>query len=187
MGQYFKAIILEKNNTAELIRTWVDPRSYNMGGTLMEHSYKGNKFVASLEYLISPLGMFYMSPVVWAGDYANREDDSSPNLNLLAEEEPFCKRMSNLPYTNMFEYRYIVNHSKKQYVDKNYEFDNSNNFHPLPLLTAEGNGRGSGDYKGFDIELVGTWARDILSVELDIPYGFTELVCKFSKKLTKYA
>lgn len=37
--------------------------------------------------------------------------------------------------------------------------------HPLPLLTAEGNGRGGGDYheQNPDIELVGTWARDSIS------------------------
>ena len=50
----------------------------------------------------------------------------------------------------------------------------------IHLLTAEGNGRGGGDYNGPDLELVGTWARDVISVEGLVPEGYTELVCKFS-------
>ena len=34
--------------------------------------------------------------------------------------------------------------------------------HPLPLLTAEGNGRGGGDYWGSNQRFVGTWARDFI-------------------------
>jgi hypothetical protein len=47
-------------------------------------------------------------------------------------------------------------------------------YHPLPLLTCEGNGRGGGDYRG-DSPLIGSWARDIISVEEVKPEGFEEL------------
>jgi hypothetical protein len=51
----------------------------------------------------------------------------------------------------------------------------------LPLLTAEGNGRGGGDYRGENENLIGSWARDIISVEMEIPDGYDELVCEFSR------
>jgi len=42
------------------------------------------------------------------------------------------------------------------------------NFHPLPLLTVEGNGRGGGDL--YDAPpFVGSWARDVISVEEALP------------------
>ena len=74
-------------------------------------------------------------------------------------------------------FRYIVNHSKKLFVDKEKL---TSNIHPLPLLTCEGNGRGGGDYGGSS-ELVGSWARDVISVERLAPASsdFTELVCEF--------
>jgi hypothetical protein len=74
------------------------------------------------------------------------------------------------------QYRYLVNHDTLQYVDKR----RGSFIHPLPLLTAEGNGRGGGDYYGRDKHMVGRWARHVLSVETDPPAGdFTELVVQF--------
>lgn len=47
----------------------------------------------------------------------------------------------------------------------------------IPLLTNESNGMGGGDFGGNDPkDLVGSWARNHLSVELEIPEGYTELV-----------
>ena len=37
-----------------------------------------------------------------------------------------------------------------------------------------GNGRGGGDYYGENEELVGTWARDVISIEKDKPNGYDE-------------
>ena len=75
MGQYYKIIILADNKyTKEVIRAWMCPQSCNCGAKLMEHSYKKSKIVQVLEYLISPIGMFYKSRIVWAGDYAPPED-----------------------------------------------------------------------------------------------------------------
>jgi hypothetical protein len=74
-------------------------------------------------------------------------------------------------------YRYIVNHSKKQFVDKMAckSGEEGIKYHPLPLLTCEGNGRGGGDYRG-DSPLIGAWARDVISVEEVAPLDFEELV-----------
>jgi hypothetical protein len=155
--------------------------------------------------------MFYCSRLVWAGDYADEEEGLGFNLfqivegdanevasanevvsaNEAKEKQNFFK---NFDY-EMKEFRYIVNHIKKQYVDKVAEVERQtqksmegNNrkslhyyVHPLPLLVAEGNGRGGGDYYGHNQELCGTWARDIISVENSIPDGYNELVCIFAE------
>ena len=64
--------------------------------------------------------------------------------------------------------RYIVNHTKKEYVDKKECPKDKDGWiiHPLPLLTAQGNGQGGGDYyTEDDSELfIGTWAGDSLEV-----------------------
>lgn len=79
---------------------------------------------------------------------------------------------------------FIVNHDKKEFVDKRrveretgqWTGDNDYRIHPLPLLTAEGNGRGGGDFRGEDSNnLIGRWARDHISVSSIEPEGFTEI------------
>ncbi len=182
MGQGYKALILgsQPDQGAELIRTWVNPHDYNNGYKLTEHSYIGNNFVGALEFLISPLGMFYKSRVVWCGDYADKEAGLDQNLYEISDNEINGGKVSRPVTRDMSEYRYIVNHTTGEYVDKATCVSQvSHNFHPLPLLTAEGNGRGGGDYHGTNEEMVGKWARHVLSVEKEKPAGYTELVCDF--------
>jgi hypothetical protein len=47
--------------------------------------------------------------------------------------------------------------------------------HPLPLLTCEGNGLGGGDFRGNERGIVGTWARDLISIESECPKGYQGL------------
>jgi hypothetical protein len=176
MGQGYVAIILaSKQGPKEIIRTWINPHEYNNGYKLMEHSYIRNQFVQAVESLIRPEGIFYKSRLVWAGDYADNEEGLDENLNTLCFNKTNEGKISYPARSDMSSYRYIVNHTKNQYVIKN-----AYSIHPLPLLTVEGNGRGGGDYMGGD-ELVGTWARDIISVEQECPVGYSELVCEFSE------
>lgn len=79
---------------------------------------------------------------------------------------------------------FIINHDKRLYVDKHnvkgftpyWAEGDTWYIHPLPLLTAEGNGRGGGDFGGADPHgLVGSWARDHISVHNAPPPGFDEL------------
>ena len=170
------AIILDESG--KIIRTWVHPHNYGNGYKLMEHSYIGTRFMAVVEFLLSPEGMFYKSPLVWAGDYADSEVDTDKNLHDIASDL-VGRESIGLTYTATSSYRYIVNHTKKLYVDKNLDF--GGNIHPLSLLTAEGNGRGGGDYSGSFEDHIGTWARDVISVEKDPLDGFKELECPFSE------
>jgi len=183
MGQGYRAIILasEKHEGNELIRTWVDSGSYGNGYKLTEHSYIGNNYVQAVEYLISPLGMFYKSRLVWSGDYADNEKGMEENLYFISDNEMNKNKMSCPKECNMILFRYIINHTQKKYVDKTFNvLNNRYIIHPLPLLTSEGNGRGGGDYRGENMHLLGTWARDTISVDMEIPNGYEELVCDFS-------
>jgi len=176
MGQYYKVIILADNKMKnEIIRAWICPYSYMNGGKLIEHYYIGNNFIQALENLINPEGMFYMSRIVWAGDYADPENEESDNLYNISINKP---NLELHPHSSNIYYRYIVNHNKKVYVDK--EHIGENNIHPLPLLVSEGNGRGSGDYEGNNIELCGSWARDIISIDKYLPMDYDELICNFN-------
>ena len=73
-----------------------------------------------------------------------------------------------------------MNELKKKIVDR-LEGKNEWIISPLPLLTALGNGRGGGDYKGTEMDKIGIWARDILSVEFEVPDGFNELKVNFKE------
>jgi hypothetical protein len=183
MGQYYKPVILgektEENH--ETVKAWMCSHEYGDGLKLMEHSYLDNPLMKTMEILIGPEGPFYKSRVVWAGDYADEEMDDDNNeepMNLYRLADDYSS------YTRLVSHsfgRYIVNHTKKLYVDKERKSENNNDnmIHPLPLLISEGNGRGGGDYNGNNNELCGTWARDCISVEKNIPDNYMELKCDF--------
>jgi len=177
MGQYYKCIILAEKpaqGEKEYIRTHVNPHVFHEGAKLVEHSYCNTEFMRAVEALLRKGGVHYKSRVVWAGDYADVEPGHGNNLNnSIGENHPGFTGVG-CPYDHTF----IVNHTKKEYVMK------MNELHPLPLLTAEGNGRGGGDYHGADEDLVGTWARDVISVEMEAPADYTMLVHSFGEHPT---
>jgi hypothetical protein len=178
MGQYYKFIILadNKKNNNEMILLVINPHNYKNGSKLMEHSYIDTDIMNTVEFLIGPDGYFYKSRCVWAGDYADKELNNieSENLHRIADNYSSFETI----YKNQ-NYKYIVNHTKKIYIDKTKL---TNNIHPLPLLIAEGNGKGNGDYNGYNYDLCGTWARDIISLENEIPdNNWLELICSFDE------
>jgi hypothetical protein len=82
-------------------------------------------------------------------------------------------------------YQYIINEDTKQFVDVNKAKRDKWGYriHPLPLLIAEGNGRGCGDYnsqKYPDLDKVGIWARNLIRVSDEKPAkGYKELKVNF--------
>lgn len=191
MGQYFKPILLSEDSQplawvySHDIKTKMECRdgSTYMAGhglKLMEHSWLRNKFVQTIENLLVEGGAWYKKPLVWAGDYADEEETNElnpkgENLYRLAGDEIKIKpRKRNLPA----KFRYIVNHTTKEFVDKfKYKDKNGWIIHPLPLLTCEGNGSGGGDFYGADENgLVGSWARHIISIDNHCPVEYTELI-----------
>ena len=72
--------------------------------------------------------------------------------------------------------KYLVNWSKGVYISfdlwkKHYEKDEWP-LCPFAILTAIGNGRGGGDYEGIEMDRVGEWAWDEISIEKKPPVGF---------------
>lgn len=164
MGQYYKPIILTKDKKS-IVGYWNGHKTMN-GLKLTEHSYIGNHLCNCVEnYLIKNGG----GRVVWAGDYADEENGKKLNLYELAKKELKYDCESN---TNA---RFLVNEDKKEYVDLwNVVSVDELTLHPLPLLTAEGNGKGGGDYYGIDNHYVGTWARDFIKLLLNSERGEIE-------------
>lgn len=66
-------------------------------------------------------------------------------------------------------------------IEEDFEEDTLT-MHPLPLLCADGNGRGGGDYYDLNKEVVGYWAYNRIGVTnnvKDIPNDYTELEITF--------
>lgn len=179
MGQYYYPVFLAEKGTTkgEFIRGWLEPRRGGNGSKLTEHASVFADVVQAAIFYLSREGPFYKTRFVWAGDYADKEpvdeDDDEPPKNLyhLAYAEP--EKCLPMKKTRGDAYHFFVNHTTRQFVDlrKFHRYA----YHPIPLLTAEGNGQGGGDYRGRDEEYVGIWARDVLSVEETAPAGFDEL------------
>lgn len=156
MGQYYKPIIIdEKRKPLIAFYSW----DYNNGLKLMEHSYLDNNFVnAVVNTMVSkfPKG----ARLVWAGDYAEPEKRKKENLFEVVGDKLYHQVKNTRRNSKI---RYIVNLTKKQFVDL-LEVPNINGMevHPLPLLTAEGNGLGGGDFLGNGQKYVGSWAGDLI-------------------------
>ena len=194
MGQYFRPILLAEDKKTPLfkIETW----DFQCGMKLTEHSYIGNPVLGAIEKIICNKP----TCLVWGGDYADNEVDNTDNLYFICEvvgenitptslnkvsKIKIEKLVDNLCNFSENKCQYIINHSKKQFVDKSkcpyYMWqDNKYALHPLALLTAEGNGRGGGDYEGTNMELIGSWSRDFISVSPNKPTDdFVEIVPNF--------
>jgi len=169
MGQYYYPIILDADGK---IVVWMQAHMYGNGLKLMEHSFIGNNFVSTFEFALSSEGPHHKSRVVWAGDYADAEEEGE---NLYNQCEEY--RMIRPEEKDTSRFRFVVNHTKRLFVDKSKIPKDGGGYtvHPLPLLTCEGNGRGGGDYHGIS-PLIGSWARDVISVEKEAPEGFEEIV-----------
>jgi hypothetical protein len=184
MGQYYKPVNLDK-------KQYVYSHDYGNGLKLMEHSWIDNNFVAIIENLIKKGGDWYKNHIVWAGDYAEKEPNTSTkkypdgkNLYQWVGEntiKPITKRNPKL--------RYLKNLDTKEFVDlkKVPVCEVTNNFkwriHPLPLLTCEGNGQGGGDYYGEDKNnLIGRWARNRVTIQSHKPKDGIEIVFDLIEK-----
>ncbi len=172
MGQYYKPTCLEENKRTP--KAWMYSHQYGNGLKLMEHSWMKNNFVNTVESLLKKGGPWYKQPIVWAGDYADKDKGLTTNVYRRCTDTTKIQ-----PEEKIIGMRspFIVNHTLKQFVDKRKvpKVDGWA-IHPLPLLTCEGNGDGGGDYFGADANnLIGTWARNIISVETKAPADYVEI------------
>ena len=159
MGQYYHPTFLanEKQGNKEVIIAAFYAHKYGNGLKLTEHSYANNNFVNAV---INTAKKYKKGVrIVWAGDYAKNEKYRRNNLYHLAKEKVFIDNASQ-KYPDV---RWMFNENKGQVVDLWDLFEsNGMTIHPLPILTAEGNGQGGGDYNGTSMNLVGSWARDVI-------------------------
>ena len=87
-------------------------------------------------------------------------------------EQKICKNANIIVHIQLIEHhltiphrkwrynKYLINYDKAQYVKLPKCKKGVWQIHPLPLLCADGNGRGGGDYNGINENMVGIWAYD---------------------------
>lgn len=171
MGQYYTPIIIRGNS----IQTFYS-HDYDNGLKLMEHSYIGNKFVETvLRQLLDK-----KAHLAWVGDYAEAEDVKSElaqkfiDIESSEREKKYRRNPAVIgDFENSF-YLVFVNHTKKEYIDMT-QYITCNKIldkwgmtaHPIPILTAIGNGKGGGDYHGTCEDKVGYWACDVIEATFD--------------------
>lgn len=158
MGQYYHPTNINKMEG-------LSAHDFNNGLKLMEHSWLKNDMVKFVEYLLSEGMPWYKCRLVWAGDYADEPEELINNKSIYEQSD------TDWDWENLYkeskesniEIRFIVNETKKIYIDKKdlKESEDGWIIHPLPLLTAMGNGRGGGDFNKEDSR-VGLWAKDII-------------------------
>lgn len=166
MGQYYIPCILDEEGNVTIS---VHSHDYSEGLKLMEHGYQGTKTVCAFETLLKR-----PERVVWAGDYADEDFYSQTHerdTKVVVSFDCDHKKAKR---------RYVINHSKGEYVDRALERGGifGLTVEPLALLTAMGNGRGGGDYRG-DSAMIGIWAKDLISTSDTLPEGMTQRFTDF--------
>lgn len=177
MGQYYM-VYTKRNGREKVYDRFVD-NQYTMA-KLMEHSWWRNPFVNTMCYKIH----HKPTQVAWVGDYVEKEE-FEPYERVWGDD---AKSYGVTEAQVVLDEKYLVNHTKKEYVDCNAYYERSVTkdkwcVHPLPLLTVIGNGRGGGDYRSENgKEFVGTWCNDLISVEEEEPKTYKEISPTFKEE-----
>ncbi len=143
---------------------------------LMEHSWWYNDFVGTICWIL------YLVPhrIAWVGDYSNEEQYGQLGKEL--HDIAWAKDEDGVGVAKdvlLLDGKVILNHTKKMYVccdeykQKSVDRDGWV-AHPLPLLTAIGNGSGGGDYRGVNEEDVGCWCFDEIEVADMVKEGYAK-------------
>ncbi len=214
MGQYYKAVFLAENKKPIAN---VSSYDFGSGAKLMEHSWAKNPFVRFVEkqLMVAPQKIVWagdyadeenpntLTPAEIKeladekSEYWNSKVLKEKGVNLYSLSDTVGKLIYHESVENKYDHeyksiapltaKYLVNHDKKEFVDKTKTPKDNDGWavHPLPLLTCEGNGRGGGDFyinpekKQGNVKLIGTWARDrigVVSKKSDIPKGYKEII-----------
>lgn len=164
MGQYYNIIIKQGKEKVRAFDRHIDGE-YTMA-KLTEHSWWLNPMVNAIAKKL----LNTKTRVAWVGDYYNEDGDDLKLYNYAYPKNDKYEMLTNEHFS--IDGLYLVNHSKKLVLDCwKYLIEclklNPDGWvlHPLPLLTALGNGRGGGDYYSkLNIDKVGTWAWDELEL-----------------------
>lgn len=182
MGQYYKVVNLDKGE-------YLAPTDYGNGLKLMEHSWIKNNFMLVVEKLLAT--HWKKDRIVWAGDYGDEGRFLEPEMSKNFDGDPTLyyfaylkfNALKGLEQADPDEYRYLINHTKKEFLDKKPLPDkNGWIVHPLSILTSNGNGRGGGDYFANSNQeeiYVGSWAGDSIEVANKVSDGYVEIKPNF--------
>lgn len=146
------------------------------GLKLMEHSWLTNRYVKLFVERLSEKP----ARVVWAGDYGDKFTiNGKQAYDYLGDNE---SKVAADEKVGIFMPRYFINYDKKEFVDttKGRANDYGLVVHPLPLLTANSNGLGGGDYYD-ENKYIGTWYADVIGAvdELPTDIELTEIIPDF--------
>ena len=179
MGQYYGIIIKRPDGKINYNLRRIEGCDYQMA-KLMEHSYMQNDTILAI------VNQIYKEKcrLIWCGDYAEADEidevsNGEASYDNLWDGEDHKKFKSNEisePFTKYdgdeFDYsgKFLVNHTKKVYIPFDEYIKKSTDkdgwcISPISLRTAIGNGRGGGDYDGENVDKVGSWAWDEISIE----------------------
>lgn len=161
MGQYYKPVVIQGREVMIFDRSVLPQKEYVMA-KLMEHSWWLNPTANAVAKMIFERS----GHIFWCGDYS---EDSIAKMAWDNEDERGLENPEDFTLDN----KYILNYSKKVYLDCN-KYKKASDvdgwvIHPLPLLTALGNGLGGGDYIGINQDIVGSWAGDELEIIKEKP------------------
>lgn len=212
MGQYYTPVEIlclgdETHFVINCFSCQVKGQGYN-GIKLMEHSWWDNDF------LVNFCARLYErskennkeTHILWLGDYADPDCLPSleglskcyggPNKTWLKEalEDENCKEknIANSHPEFTLNNKFLVNTTKQEFINCTTYYTCNCDIegmciHPLPLLTAVGNGEGGGDYFGVNNELAGRWAGDALYIDDEAPTeSFTEIFPIFRERWQKF-
>jgi len=127
-------------------------------------------------------------------EYYERDNDGAfPNIYNICHQAEYYKDSPPISFTpfekiqdepltdsEMKEFIYLVNHTKKEFVDLSKSPNNDGWIvHPLPILTA-GSFAGGGTYHP-ESEYKGTWKGHKLSAEKTAPEKYKEIIPNFSE------
>lgn len=157
MIQFFKAVSTHYT---------IEPCNYGVTNDIMEQIYVGNPFLNVIMNNLVKGGHLYNEPILWTGNLAFKGGASE--MELYKVIKPSLAVLTNIKYT---PYRFLINESKKQFVDLN-EVEpihriNSNGkavdvkINPLPLLVCDSYGIGMAD-NYYDTTLFGFWINNII-------------------------
>lgn len=146
-----------------------NPHDYGDGLKIMEHSWVGNEFVATICHMIGN-GTYR---VAWMGDYNDEAegllDDEQNEWRLqfwkavddASDSADWCRPgLNTLMDSGGY---YLINMTKKEQCYVPMKKKEEWIIHPLPLLTSCA-GSGGGDYCGeLNRELIGAWAFDVVT------------------------
>jgi hypothetical protein len=201
MGQYYKptiqAIKYDENRKEVRKHFAIYTHDLNYGLKLCENSDKNSEVVRLVTNLMYELNkQDWATQLVWLGDYANPSFGVEPNLYGSLQYSNVKFRKENGVIVSAIiegfdgvidmtqDHHYLVNHDRNEYINTS---ENVGAYSQLALLTADGNGKGGGDYWGKNWRDVGLWRYHEISVmDKERFYEYLKERSRFQSQTTHY-